>query len=378
LAKGRDDDGQLFSERGTGMKKVFAFLALVCAAFVLSAPATAGVPVRVTVTGEVEFNQINNPPLGDVNSGETATMTFALDSDMFENNPDFPTRGYVVDQWSYSLSFDTVNMELQDPFPAGSTPYFVIRNDDPAVDGFFTSTNTNHPFGFGFPLNQTGIFGQFQDSFRVTYTGDTLSSLDILDALGTYDFTDLTVFGWTIDDGPFNAMFIIFSEMTIEIIEMDEDGDGVMDWDDVCPETVIPEGVPTVRLGTNRWALVDEDGTFDTTHPNGNGPGFMFDIHDTAGCSCEQIIEASGLGNGHRKFGCSNSAMMDWIAFVAGADYTVPSDGHVAPPAIPERSIDSKDSSAHIGFGPADVPGREIDDLHRKSGADDRFAGSGK
>ena len=170
------------------MKKVFACLALFCAAFVLTAPAIAGLPVRVTITGEVEFNQIGNSPLGDVNSGETATMTFALDSDMFDNNPVFPTRGYIIDQWSYSLAFDTVEVQLQDPFPAGSTPYFVIRNDDPAVDGFFTSTNTNHPFGFGLPLSQGGIFGQFQDSFRVTYTGDTLSSLDILDALGHLRF----------------------------------------------------------------------------------------------------------------------------------------------------------------------------------------------
>ena len=65
------------------------------------------------------------------------------------------------------------------------------------------------------PLDQVGIFTDFLDNYSVTYTGDTLASLDILDALGTYDFTGLTVFNWTIDDGPFNAMGLIFSEMTI-------------------------------------------------------------------------------------------------------------------------------------------------------------------
>jgi len=37
---------------------------------------------------------------------------------------------------------------------------------------------------------------------------------------------------------------------------------------------------------------------------------------DTAGCSCEQIIDAQGLGNGHTKFGCSIGAMQNWISLV--------------------------------------------------------------
>ena len=97
---------------------------------------------------------------------------------------------------------------------------------------------------------------------------------------------------------------------------VDRDGDGVLDNDDVCDGTVIPEDVPTVRLGKNRFALTDDDGIFDTNSPNGRGPGRSYTIEDTAGCSCEQIIEAQGLGNGHTKFGCSISAMDDWVALV--------------------------------------------------------------
>ncbi len=68
----------------------------------------------------------------------------------------------------------------------------------------------------------------------------------------------------------------------------------------------------------NRFALTDDDGDFDTTSPpgGGGGPGLSFTIEDTAGCSCEQIIDAQGLGKGHRKFGCSISAMEDWVALV--------------------------------------------------------------
>ncbi len=98
----------------------------------------------------------------------------------------------------------------------------------------------------------------------------------------------------------------------------DEDKDGVPDADDVCLGTDIPEGVPTQGLGVNRFALTDGDTIFDTVSPpgGGNGPGLVFTTEDTAGCSCEQIIAAQGLGAGHVKFGCSISAMQDWIALV--------------------------------------------------------------
>ena len=98
---------------------------------------------------------------------------------------------------------------------------------------------------------------------------------------------------------------------------LDEDDDGVWDQIDACPDTVIPESVPTESLGVNRFALIDDDGVFDTTAPNGNGPQASFDIFDTAGCSCEQIIEAQELGEGHRKFGCSVGEMQEWVDLVS-------------------------------------------------------------
>jgi len=97
---------------------------------------------------------------------------------------------------------------------------------------------------------------------------------------------------------------------------VDADADGILDTEDLCLGTAIPEGVPWVRLGTNRWALVNGGIDFDTTSPRGKGPGLSFTIVDTAGCSCEQIIDALGLGKGHSKFGCSISAMEDWIASI--------------------------------------------------------------
>ena len=76
------------------------------------------------------------------------------------------------------------------------------------------------------------------------------------------------------------------------------------------------EGVPTIELGINRFALTDGDRIFDTVEPEGEGPGAAFDIFDTAGCSCEQIIAAQGLGKGHEKYGCSLGEMEEWVEYV--------------------------------------------------------------
>jgi hypothetical protein len=106
----------------------------------------------------------------------------------------------------------------------------------------------------------------------------------------------------------------------------DADQDGVFDAVDICPDTAIPESVPTNHLGVNRWALVDEDGMFDTSPPpgGGGGPDFEFAVADTGGCSCEQIIEAWALGWGHTKFGCSTGVMLQWIATVGGFNLEQP------------------------------------------------------
>ena len=95
----------------------------------------------------------------------------------------------------------------------------------------------------------------------------------------------------------------------------DADNDGVPDDVDVCPATVIPESVPTEQLGVNRYALVDGDRLFDTS-ARGQGGNRSFTLGDTVGCSCEQIIVAQGLGEGHEKFGCSLGEMREWVQLV--------------------------------------------------------------
>ncbi len=121
------------------------------------------------------------------------------------------------------------------------------------------------------------------------------------------------------DDGTLDELTLRASDHDglVLYIFRDEDKDGVGDDLDVCPMTVLPESAASKGLGVNRFADIDGDGVFNTVAPKGNGPRKSFDLHDTAGCSCEQIIEEQGLGKGHIKFGCSIGAMKNWVTEVS-------------------------------------------------------------
>jgi hypothetical protein len=147
--------------------------------------------------------------------------------------------------------------------------------------------------------------------------GSSVDSIGDLDGDGA---GDLVVGAYWDDDGAVGSLHGAVWVLFLDGGPADADGDGIGDDDDVCPDTAIPESVPTNHLGVNRWALVDDDGVFDTVSPpgGGNGPDFEFTIGDTGGCSCEQIIEAMALGWGHAKSGCSTGALLQWISTVDG------------------------------------------------------------
>ena len=190
-------------------------IAAIASLVAVASPADAEM-VLVEIAGTVEFNQVNAPPIGSLTAGTAVVMSFLVDSDDFANSPTYPTRGYVIDQASFSLAGGGVSVGLQSPFPAGELPYFVIRNDDPAVDGFFIARSVDFPIGV--PLGQTGVFGTFSQDFSVTYGGGLLESLDILDAVGTYAYDGLKGYNWTIDDGPFSPVSIGFESITISVV----------------------------------------------------------------------------------------------------------------------------------------------------------------
>lgn len=197
------------------MKKLTALLVLVA---VLAGPAHA-TPVSVEIKGTVEFNQIRQGVLARtiVPAGSPVSITFLLDSDNFVNSGTFPVRGYVINNPSFKFMAGTAMTELQNPFPAGQVPYFVLRNNDPAVDGFYLSTLVDGPIGV--PLNAPAqIDPYFISQFSVGYLGTTLTSLNIEDALGTFNYTGLTNFNFVLNDAGFDAMGIEFIRMDIAAV----------------------------------------------------------------------------------------------------------------------------------------------------------------
>lgn len=181
------------------------------AAALAGASAQAAI-VDVTIEGTVVFNGVTSGVLAGVRGGHTATMSFQVDSAVFADGTPGDTRGYEIIQPSFSLAFSTpVSVGLLNPFPAGEKAFFTLAEGIPASDGFWVSTSPFSPGGV--PIAQTPL----QANFDVGYAGATLTSLDILDAAGTYDFDGLTRFSYTLwQSFPDNVrMEIDFSRMTI-------------------------------------------------------------------------------------------------------------------------------------------------------------------
>lgn len=187
----------------------------------LTAPADAA-KVRVTINGTVEFALPTSGPLAPVNANDPATIVLEVDSDVFLNSPNFPTRGYPIDLTSFSFTMGSVTIGLANPQPAGQVPYFILRDNDPGVDGFMISRVVDFPFGVRTTVPNVDL------NFHRTFNGVTaLPSLDILDALGEYGLRDLSVFNWTLDLGPGTPVGVNYESMSLELVcGTDLDGDG--------------------------------------------------------------------------------------------------------------------------------------------------------
>lgn len=193
----------------------------------------------VEIYGVIISNQASVSEVANLSPGDSITISFELEFADPVDSDTLPIRGYPIDQDSFTItSSGGVSFGIRSPYPAGATPMFVIRDNDPAVDGFFLSESIG---GLPSPINtdQDGVLGDFEARFSVTYTGGTLSSLSVFDAIGEYDFTGLTVFGMGINDGFFEDVVVIdFTGMSIGAVIGCNPSDiappcGVLDFSDV-------------------------------------------------------------------------------------------------------------------------------------------------
>lgn len=96
---------------------------------------------------------------------------------------------------------------------------------------------------------------------------------------------------------------------TLSISDTDSDGDGVLDCDDLCPDSVLDD---VNSLKNNHFQYDDASKTeFSTVKANlkGNGNQASFTISQTRGCTCTDIVATCDYGQGFLNFGCSKGVM---------------------------------------------------------------------
>lgn len=207
-----------------------------CAGVVMAASALAsGETVRVVVTGEVESNGFTSGTFAGVPSGAPVTMTIDLDSTNFLDSAAFPgrTRGYRFFASTFSLRIGSVVTTLT-PSAVG---FFVVRNDDPRVDGFFISQGTDldtmvplamTPTNFGIAFSRT-----FNNPLPPPALDPTLPSVNILDAVGTWGFENISSYNFTVERNEnITPMILAYETITISVLpscpacaaDYDEDG----------------------------------------------------------------------------------------------------------------------------------------------------------
>ncbi len=159
--------------------------------------------VRVVITGFVESNGYRaGTTFFGVPSNTPVTVAFDLNSANFIASPT-PSlvnrvRGYPVIPGSFSLQVGTVTVGV-----AGTPAFnFVIRNDDPRVDGFFISAGTDLPTFIRLAMTPANHGLEFSRTFNNPLPppalDPTLPSLNILDAVGSWGFENLSVYSFNV------------------------------------------------------------------------------------------------------------------------------------------------------------------------------------
>lgn len=118
------------------------------------------------------------------------------------------------------------------------------------------------------------------------------------------------------DDGATNSC-----TTTIAINDVDSDDDGVLDCDDICPDTDPSEEAPIKALNPNQFYLDFDTKTFVIGTPGEDPPKrhlrvpqtLSFTNADTNGCSCADIVKYCSYGSGHLKKGCSPGIMKTFV-----------------------------------------------------------------
>lgn len=143
----------------------------------------------VQMTSSVAETDHSSGIAGVMPVGSPVVMSFTVDSNNYLNSPLYPTRGYVIDPASFNLNANGVDIAVTMPAPT----YFVLRNNDPKVDGVFLGDTVDEFMDF--TATVPGLSDTFYFNYHQTWLGgNQFSSLDIADAVGTLGAKNLSVY----------------------------------------------------------------------------------------------------------------------------------------------------------------------------------------
>jgi len=168
--------------------------------------------VQVDIYGTVtQNNYLPASPLNAVAVGSPAHTSFEVDSNIFLNSSSFPVRGYSIIPGTFLTTLGSTNVTLNASV-SPPRPFFSLRNNDPSVDGFLVSN------GVDFVNPVPTIYTSANFSFVSSFSGTLLHSLNILDAVGSYDTTGLSLLEYDLEFGESVGIDINYSNMTIAAV----------------------------------------------------------------------------------------------------------------------------------------------------------------
>lgn len=180
-----------------------------------AAPASAE-RVQVDIHGTVEFSIVGSGLFADVVPGDAANISFVVDSENYVDSGSYNVRGYLIDNETFLMTLGSVSVGAADPYPG--TPYFVLRDNDPVVDGFyFANSDLGGPdLTAEHYVDEHGQIAEwFGAHFEVSYSGDKLTSLDITEAYGGYGVGGLQSYYYGLIDDWADAMGYFYGHIEI-------------------------------------------------------------------------------------------------------------------------------------------------------------------
>ncbi|MBN2458859.1 putative metal-binding motif-containing protein [Candidatus Woesearchaeota archaeon] len=296
---GTADDGYINTPTNCGIGACYAAGELTCVSGTEVDTCVAGTP------SAEEDDDVDNNCNGQVDEG------FCTDSNTVKQ--DFETITVLPNGATFST---TSNLESGDEYiveASGTYDY------GPSIADAKCSERTGVIYGPGWVPGEL-LPAPWQYFLQMWIDGSHVSDNWGLtcDEIGHTYATSITGDGTTIDFSIIDSSYTDNSgSLTAKIsyCNPDVDDDGVLNQDDMCPDTVAD--APTDGLGTNRWVWNGEE--WVTKVSKGTGPKETYTIESTYGCSCDQILavieDKTDLDfEGHHKYGCSKSILEDWIA----------------------------------------------------------------